>query len=51
MLIRRGANANAVNLVGSTPLHYAAGSGHVDALETLVEAGADVNKRNKEVWG
>ena len=35
--------------VGSTPLHYAAGSGHGDAIELLVEAGADIDRRNTEV--
>ena len=31
-----------------TPLHYAAGVGHMDTVLALVEAGADVNARQKE---
>ena len=35
------------NLVSSphqyTPLHYAAGGGHVGAVEYIIQAGADIN--------
>ena len=41
-----------VNVKGSheeTPLHWAAGGGHKEIVELLVNNGADVNAKNK--WG
>jgi ankyrin repeat protein len=32
---------------GATPLHFAANKGHVEAIELLIDAGADVNAANK----
>ena len=32
------------------PLHLAAKSGHIEAIETLVKAGADINAVNNKVW-
>ena len=39
--------ANVVNGLGSTPLHYAAIYGSVEALEFLLHKGADPNARNQ----
>ena len=37
---------------GSTPLHCAAGNGHVDVARILLEAGADINDHNNNGhWG
>jgi len=38
---------NAKDLAGSTPLHHAAAFGAVDIMTLLMDAGADVNARNK----
>ena len=43
MLIQNGANVNAGNYSGSTPLHLAALKGHLDFLKVLIHNGADVN--------
>jgi len=42
-LIRRGADVNAQNDVGYTPLMGAAAMNRVDMLQAVVEAGADLN--------
>ncbi|RQM23940.1 hypothetical protein B5M09_011187, partial [Aphanomyces astaci] len=44
-LLERGANLNASTKNG-TPLHIAVSEGHDKVVDTLVEAGADVNTRN-----
>ena len=41
-----GANPSYANHVGQTPLHIAALWGNVDALNTLIAAGADLNAQN-----
>ncbi|HWE37776.1 MAG TPA: acyltransferase family protein [Isosphaeraceae bacterium] len=46
LLIRRGANVNAVDRARSTPLHLAAFLGHEKAVHALVRNGADVNAAN-----
>ena len=43
-----GADANALNEQGFTPLHLAANSGDVDTATVLIGAGAKVNGRQKE---
>jgi membrane-bound acyltransferase YfiQ involved in biofilm formation len=43
LLIRRGADVNAVNKDGGTPLHIAAFLGHEKVVDTLVHHGANVN--------
>ncbi|KAF2012349.1 hypothetical protein BU24DRAFT_353607 [Aaosphaeria arxii CBS 175.79] len=41
---------NAVDAEGTPPLVYASCFGHEDVVETLVEAGADVDKQDKNRW-
>lgn len=44
-LISKGAKIEDQDEYGSTPLHYAARSGHLDVVKILINAGADVNKK------
>jgi hypothetical protein len=46
-LLRKGANVNARDYIGCTPLHRAAFWGHAKVAELLLERGADVNARNE----
>lgn len=43
ILASHGANVNAVNGSGMTPLHMAAGILHEDLITSLIKEGADVN--------
>lgn len=45
MLLERGANINAANRIGFTPLHYAAQNVYPRAVIALIERGADINAR------
>jgi ankyrin len=47
-LLEKGADANAKDNRGRTPLHHAARSGHSDSVRLLLEKGADVNATDKE---
>lgn len=49
-LIDAGADVNAKDEDGQTPLHYAADRGHSEALKVLINAGADVNAKNENGW-
>lgn len=43
ILASHGANVNAINSSGMTPLHMAAGTLCKDLMVSLIEEGADVN--------
>jgi len=47
LLLQKGANINATNKQGFTPLFMAAGKGQRDTVMLLLDKGADVNLRNK----
>jgi ankyrin repeat protein len=46
--LKHGADPNAQNKNGVTPLHTAAYNGHVDIVKLLLEHGADPTVRNKD---
>ena len=50
-LIDAGADCNARNADGATPLMLAAHSGSLDLVQALIAAGADVNARDERGWG
>jgi len=47
MLVSRGADVNATDNLGDTPLHIAARNGRGEIARALIESGAEVNPRNK----
>ncbi|HUU18847.1 MAG TPA: ankyrin repeat domain-containing protein [Sedimentisphaerales bacterium] len=47
-LIEDGADVNAENISGETPLHTAAATGHSEMAELLIAKGADVNAENRQ---
>jgi ankyrin repeat protein len=49
-LLERGADANASDKYGRTPLIEAAFAGHADTVEALIKGGGDVNARDKDGW-
>ena len=48
--IADGADVNAKNDSGLTPLHFAAWGGHKEIAELLIENGADVNAKIDHGW-
>ena len=53
MLITHGADPNAKNKAGKTPLMIAAENGNTEALRALIENGADVQaatKKRETAW-
>ena len=47
-VIQEGANVNAVDTDGWTPVHWAARWGHIESLRVLIQECADVNIQNKK---
>jgi len=47
-LIEKGADVNAIDKNGATPLHWAASEGHTQIAKMLIESGADVNTKDKD---
>ena len=50
LLIERGANVNATNRSGITPLHLAAYYGHVEVCRLLIDRRADINTMTSSNW-
>jgi ankyrin repeat protein len=48
ILVSKGADINAIDKDGNTPLHKAAYYGKKDTAKRLIQLGADISKRNKE---
>ena len=46
--IAAGADVNAKDDYGLTPLHFAAGAGHKEIVELLIAKGADVNTKDSD---
>ena len=49
-LIATGADVNARDRIGWTPLHMATSWGTVEAVTTLIAMGADVNAKSDDDW-
>lgn len=47
LLLRHGADVNALSSTGNTPLMYACAGGHVEAVKTLLKNGANVEDHNE----
>ena len=50
VLILAGAEVNEKDIVGSTPLMWAAGDNSAEILNVLIQAGADVNAKSDAGW-
>jgi hypothetical protein len=48
LLIDKGAQVNAKDSIGCTPLHLAAWKGHIEILRPLCDRGADIEARNQD---
>ncbi|MCI5146631.1 MAG: ankyrin repeat domain-containing protein, partial [Candidatus Electrothrix sp. AR3] len=49
-LVEKGADLNAQNSYGDTPLMIAARYGYIDIIQVLLNKGADVDTKNKSDW-
>ena len=49
-LIKFGANVNAVDTYGNSPLIYAAKTGKSGLIQELIENKVDINHPNKDGW-
>jgi len=49
ILLKLGANPNAVDHEGRTPLHWAAFVGNKSCITQLLEAGADIHTKNQDL--
>ncbi|CAG8609688.1 5261_t:CDS:2, partial [Funneliformis mosseae] len=49
-LAHAGANVNQMDIRGSTALHRAARSGHIEMVVVLLQLGADVNAKDENDW-
>ena len=47
-LIDNGANPNAMDRVGDTPLHAAVMMGYKNVMKTLIQSGADIDRNNND---
>ena len=50
LLLDKGAQVEAKDIFGCTPLHYAAFDGHVEIVRLLCDRGADVEARSNRGW-
>ena len=50
ILLKFGANPNAVDRNGLTALHWAASGGNRRCISQLLEAGADIRAMNRDLW-
>jgi ankyrin repeat protein len=50
-LLKEGYQPNLFDELGNTPLHYAAMRGHLNVMNVLLAAGADVNAHDESVIG
>jgi ankyrin repeat protein len=50
LLVTRGADVDARNTYGLTPLHRASMAGHVPVVQALVDAGARIDLRGPDGW-
>lgn len=50
LLLRNGADVNAKNHRGETPLHLAASDGEASRIRLLIESGADINAVDRHGW-
>lgn len=47
-LLEQGADVNALNAFGSTPLHLAASGGSAELVAALIAAGANINAKDRK---
>ena len=50
LLLEKGANANAIDAEGWTPLMFAAQNGHSEMAQLLLARGAEINERDDDGW-